>query len=363
MNFAFSEVAVQAGEAAREVLREAASGAARRAFGAGVDAALWARVRGLGWLGAAIPEAFGGSSLGEEGLCLIAEALGESLAPVPFAGGAYVAAPALLRFGSAAQQARWLPGIADGSVAAAWALSEGPGAPEARAVGTVFRDGALTGVKWPVVDGTLAQLALVVARDGAGEVGVYLAPLEGVSREALAGLDPSRGVARLAFERAPAELLASGWSAVEAVLARAAVFVAFEQLGGAHRALMMARDYALERQAFGRKIGSFQAVKHKLADVYVAIELARSHAFYAVWAMMAEAPDFLRAAAAARVAATRAFEMAAAETIQVHGGMGFTWDSDCHLFYRRSKHLALCLGGIGYWKDILVRTLEQRNAA
>ena len=125
----------------------------------------------------------------------------------------------------------------------------------------------------------------------------------------------------------------------------------------------MARDYALQRTAFGRPIGSFQAIKHKLADVYIATELARSNAYYGAWALSANAPDLATAAAAARVSATKAFGLASQENIQTHGGMGFTWEFDCHLYYRRAKHLALVVGAAGYWKDRLVSSIERRNAA
>jgi acyl-CoA dehydrogenase len=143
---------------------------------------------------------------------------------------------------------------------------------------------------------------------------------------------------------------------------RAAVLFAFEQVGGAQRSLEMARDYALERYAFGRPIGSFQAIKHKLADVYVATELARSNAYYGAWALARNAPELPLAAAAARVSANEAFFLAAKENIQVHGGMGYTWEFDCHLYYRRAKLLSLAVGSSRLWKDRLITQLETANA-
>jgi alkylation response protein AidB-like acyl-CoA dehydrogenase len=144
---------------------------------------------------------------------------------------------------------------------------------------------------------------------------------------------------------------------------RAAVLLAFEQLGGADRCLEMAKGYALERYAFGRQIGSYQAIKHKLADVYVKNELARSNAYYGAWALNAGAAELPIAASAARVAASEAFWFAAKENTQTHGGMGFTWEVDCHLYYRRSRQLALVAGAPAVWKDRLVSQLERRNAA
>jgi alkylation response protein AidB-like acyl-CoA dehydrogenase len=147
------------------------------------------------------------------------------------------------------------------------------------------------------------------------------------------------------------------------VFDRAAVLIAFEQLGGAQACLDMAVDYAKGRYAFSRQIGSFQAIKHKLADMYVAIELGRSNAYYGAWALSTESSQLPLAAAAARVAASEAYYFAAKENIQAHGGMGFTWEVDCHLFYRRAKLLAVQAGGPGVWKEKLVRRLELKNAA
>ena len=125
----------------------------------------------------------------------------------------------------------------------------------------------------------------------------------------------------------------------------------------------MARDYAMERFAFGRPIGSFQAIKHKLTDVYVALELARSNAYYGAWALTAGAAELSLAAATARVSATEAFHIASKENIQTHGGVGFTWAFDCHLYYRRSKQHGLRLGGAPFWRNRLVDPIETRNAA
>ncbi|HKK29612.1 MAG TPA: acyl-CoA dehydrogenase family protein, partial [Alphaproteobacteria bacterium] len=178
--------------------------------------------------------------------------------------------------------------------------------------------------------------------------------------------DPSRSHARLAFDRAPAELLgnaADGWRILEQVQDRAAVLLAFEQVGGAQKCLEDAKEYALNRYAFGRPIASFQAIKHKLADVYMATELARSNAYFGAWALNTGAAELPVAAAAARVAANKAFTLAAEENIQTHGGMGFTWEFDCHLYLRRAKLLALALGGERTWKNRLVSQLERRNIA
>src|SRR6201999_3453363 len=158
---------------------------------------------------------------------------------------------------------------------------------------------------------------------------------------------PSRGAAKLTFSGAAAERVGGageGLEIVEDVTNRAAVLLAFEQVGGADRALEMAKDYALHRYAFGRPIASYQAIKHKLADMYVKNELARSNAYYGAWALNTDAPEMPIAASAARIAASEAFWFASKENIQTHGGIGFTWEMDCHLYYRRSRQLSLVAG-------------------
>jgi alkylation response protein AidB-like acyl-CoA dehydrogenase len=147
------------------------------------------------------------------------------------------------------------------------------------------------------------------------------------------------------------------------VLDRAAVLIAFEQIGGSQACLDMAVDYAKNRYAFSRQIASFQAIKHKLADMYVALEVARSNAYYGAWALSTDSSELALAAPAARVAGCEAYYLASKENIQTHGGMGFTWDVDCHLFYRRAKLLAVQAGAPPVWKEKLVSRLERRNAA
>jgi alkylation response protein AidB-like acyl-CoA dehydrogenase len=331
------------------------------------DANLWKEVAEQGWLGAAIPEENGGLGLGGAELCVIAEELGRVLAPIPFASTVYFVAEALMLAGSAEQKAKWLPKIAAGEIIGCFATSERPGALTESQVQATVQGGKLTGTKIPVTDGDAADLAVVLAKEG-GQIGLYLVELAGagVTRETLETLDPTRSVAKLTFAGAPAELLGEageGLSMAEAVLDRAAVYLAFEQVGGADRSLEMAKSYALERYAFGRVIGSYQAIKHKLADCYIKTELARANAYYGAWALGEGGTELKIAAASARVAATEAYWFAAKESLQTHGGMGYTWDVDCHLYYRRSQQLGLVAGGSKAWKERLVSQLERRNAA
>jgi len=369
MNFDFSDDLKQLREHARKFLRERMALAATRRVLEGdepYDRALWQEMAQMGWIGAAIPEAYGGAGLGHLGLCVLAEELGYALAPVPFSSSAYLAAEAIALAGSAAQKERYLPKLAAGAIIGTLALAEGPGAAAPEKLRTSIADGKLAGTKQPVPDGDVADLAVVAAKSGERAVALALVDLAGagVTRVPVATIDPSRSHARLVFDNAAAEPLGApgeGAAVLARLMDRAAVLVAFEQLGGAQAALDMAKAHALERYAFGRPIGSFQAIKHKLADVYVATELARANAYYGAWALSQDAPELPTAAAAARVAASEAFQLAAKENIQTHGGMGYTWAFDCHLYYRRAKLLALALGSTRSWKDRLIARLEARN--
>jgi acyl-CoA dehydrogenase len=366
VNFDFSADQKALREQARKFLAEHASSTRVRRILEGAapyDAELWRGMGEMGWMGTAIPEPHGGAGFGHLELCVIAEELGRSLAPTPFASTIYLAAEALLLAGSDAQKKRWLPRIAQGEAIGCFALAEGPHVATPANLATRAEGARLTGTKVPVADGDVADFAVVVAAQGDGRAGLFLVDLKGlgVTRASLATVDPTRSHARLVLDGAPGEPLGpagEGWPLTERLLDRAAVLVAFEQLGGAQAALEMAREYALGRFAFGRQIASFQAIKHKLADMYVGVELARSNAYYGAWALTKDAPELPVAAAAARVAASEAYYQAAKENIQIHGGMGFTWEFDCHLHYRRAKLTGLMLGSARRWKDLLVTRLE-----
>lgn len=371
MNFDFSDDQKMLKDQARRFLSERSSSTAVRAVlnteSVSHDAALWAGIAEMGWLGAAIPEAYGGLGLGELELCVLAEEMGRALAPVPWSSTIYLFAEGLKTLGSEAQKTALLPKVAEGALVGCLAMSEGPGHPLPESVQTRFENGRVTGVKLPVTDGDIAHKALVLARDGTG-TSLVLVDLEGagVTRQTVKTLDPTRSHAEIRFDGAPGEIVGeagAGQEAVSRLLDRAAVLFAFEQVGGAHACLDMATDFAKNRYAFSRQIGGFQAIKHKLADMYVALEVARSNAYYGAWALSSGAVELPLAAAAARVAGCEAYYLAAKENVQTHGGMGFTWEVDCHLHYRRAKLLAVQVGAPGIWKEKLVRRLEQRNAA
>jgi len=375
MNFEFSAEQQQLREQARRFLAEKCPTTAVRKILEGpepFDRALWAGLAEMGLLGAAIPEEYGGSGLGYLELCVIAEELGRAIAPVPMLSSIYLAAEILKDAGSAAQKQAWLPKLASGDAIGALAAAEATGVVRPANVRASVSGGALSGTKLPVLDGDIADFAIVLARHAAGKdergLSLYLVDLKqnGVTRATLETIDPTRSQAELTFANAKAELIGAqgeGWRLYTEALDRAAILTGFEQIGGAERALHMGRDYALQRFAFGRPIGSFQAIKHMLADMYVSLTLARSNGYWGAYALSSGSPDLPEAAATVRVSGTNAFQHCAKNNIQVHGGMGFTWAFDCHLFYRRSNLLAVALGGKTEWEDKLIERLRTKNDA
>ena len=318
----------------------------------------------MGWTGAAIPEEYGGVGLGRLAVCVIAEELGRAVAPVPYSSSVYLATEALMLFGSEAQKRTYLPRLAAGETIGTFALAERPGTSDPRKLTATVDGGTLTATKLAVPDGDIADFAVVAVNGGAGPW-LYLVDLTapGVRRTVVKTVDPTRSHAKLSFTAVPAEPLAAANEpeSIRRLLDFAAVPMAFEQVGGAQAALEMGNAYAKERYAFGRPIGSFQGIKHKLADMYIQVEMARSNAYYGAWAVHTEAAELPIAAAVARISACDAGWFVTKENIQTHGGMGFTWQMDCHLYYRRAKMLALALGGAREWKLRLIAELRQRN--
>lgn len=367
MNFDFSDDQKMLRENARAFLnRESPLSLCRQVLesDASYSDTLWQAVASQGWQGTAIPESYGGAGFGRLELAVLAEELGRALAPIPFSSSVYLAAEALLVLGTEEQKRQFLPKLASGEWIGTVAHSEAPGEDGLR---TTLANGRLRGSKAPVPDGDIAHFALVTAKSGK-DVGFAIVELGGgeVARERLQSLDPSRSLAALKFQRAPAEWLGGrpcGQAAIEHVFDRAAVLFAFEQLGGAQRAFEITREYLLGRYAFGRPIGSFQALKHRMADWYVELELARSNCYYGAWALSNEAPELSVAACGARVSASGAFELASKEMIQMHGGMGFTWEHDAHLFYRRARWLGAILGSTPVWREKLIARLEAQHQA
>jgi alkylation response protein AidB-like acyl-CoA dehydrogenase len=368
MNFDFSDEQKLLRKTAREYLDAQAPLSVCRAVLESETAyseTLWKGIAELGWPATAIPEAYGGAGFGYLELAVLAEELGRALAPVPFASSIYLAAEALLLAGTEAQRTRHLPRLASGECIGTFAHAERPGQHGPERVQTTFARGKLTGTKVAVPDGSFAHVAIVTAAGEHGSV-VVLVDLTApnVQRTPVASIDPSRAMATLRFDGAAAEPVGEdgkGAPLVEHLLDRAAVLLAFEQLGGAQRAFDITHEYTLNRYAFGRPIASFQAVKHRLADLYVEIELARSNAYYGAWALSHDNAELGTAACGARASASDAFELVSREMVQLHGGVGYTWEFDCHLFYRRAKWLGAVLGGADQWRDRLIQRLGQRS--
>src|SRR5690554_213876 len=364
MNFDFSEEQEALRDQARRFLADGPEWA-REALGEQADfhADAWRYLTELGWVAAAVPEEHGGLGLGPLELCVLAEEMGRSLAPLPFSSSVLQATEALkLGGGKVAEQ--WLPQLAAGEIIGTLAFSEGtPGTWMSRPRAKVV-DGRLSGQKTPIADGLVAGLAIVSAvsdEDGDG-FGWWLVQLNSpeVKRDEVATVDCVRKHAAITFDGALVERLGKpgeGEVLAEKLLDMVAVFTAFEQLGGAEAAMAMALDYVNTREAFGRVVGGYQAVKHKLADMYVKIELARSHAYFGAWALDNGAQELAKAAAGARLAALDAYGFSAEESIELHGGIGFTWESNCQLFYRRARLLASHLGGRVHWSQRLVKSL------
>jgi alkylation response protein AidB-like acyl-CoA dehydrogenase len=344
----------------RQVVRaflseKSASGAVRRLMEAGEsrDDQVWSLLAGqLGLTGIAVPEQYGGAGYGPVELGIVLEEMGGALLVAPYFATVALAGQALAASGDEDAMARWLPGIADGSLTATLAVADDSGSWELAEVAATAEpagDGwAVTGTKLFVIDGDTADLLLIAARapDGPGVFGVEGAAA-GLQRARLDTLDLTRALASVTLSQAPAVRVGAGrdtaaWLARARDLALAAL--AAEQLGGAARCLDLSVSYAKVREQFGRPIGSFQAIKHKCANLLLEVECGRSAAQHASAAVAGGQPDASLAAALAYAYCSRAFTRAAKECIQIHGGIGYTWEHDAHLYLRRAKSSELLFG-------------------
>ncbi|MFN2538059.1 MAG: acyl-CoA dehydrogenase family protein, partial [Mycobacteriales bacterium] len=319
---------------------------------AGNDPDVWAQLSAqLGLTALIIPEEYGGLGYGTVELAVVLEEMGAALLVSPYFATVALAAQALIASGNASAQARWLPGIADGSVTATLAVSDEGGPWElagVAAAATATGDSwSITGTKSFVVDGDTADIILVAAwADSELELFVVEGQAPGLTRTRLETLDATRRLARLELEGVEAVRvgLRDASDLLERTADLVAVALAAEQVGGAQRCLDMAVDYAKVREQFGRPIGSFQAIKHKCADMLVQVESARSAATYAAAVAADGGPEASIAASLAKSYCSEAFTHAAKESIQVHGGIGFTWEHDAHLYLKRAKSSELLFG-------------------
>ncbi|WP_262058858.1 acyl-CoA dehydrogenase family protein [Streptomyces sp. STR69] len=348
----------------RFLTEKAPSAAVRRAMDSaeGYDPRLWRQMADqLGLHGVALPEEYGGSGGGPVELGIVLEETGRVLLPSPYFATVALAGQALTASGDEPAKARWLPAIADGTLTATLALAEEPGSWRLEDIETSAGNGTLSGTKMFVVDGHTADLILVMARTGTG-LGLFAVDGDapGVTRTRLETLDPTRRLARVDLDGAPARRVGPSGDAtayLRTVLDLVAVALAAEQVGGAQACLDAAVAYAKVRVQFGRPIGSFQAIKHKCADLLVDVEGARSAAYHAT-AVAADASPELPPSAAQLVPAelpvsaalaaaccAQAFTHAAKENIQIHGGIGYTWEHDAHLHLKRAKSSEQLFGG------------------
>jgi alkylation response protein AidB-like acyl-CoA dehydrogenase len=343
----------------RDFLGEKSPGrAVRRLMEAGErrDEEVWALLAGqLGLTGIAVPERYGGAGYGPAELGIVLEEMGGALLVAPYLATVALAGQALAASGDEDAMARWLPGIADGSLTATLAVGEESGswsmaevAATAQATARAAEGGwAVTGDKLFVIDGDTADLLLVAAHapDGPGVFAVERGAA-GLDSARLDTLDLTRALASVTLRETPAVRVGAGrdaaWLSEARDLALAAL--AAEQLGGAARCLDMSVGYAKVREQFGRPIGSFQAIKHKCANLLLDVECGRSAVYHASEALAERQPDAPLAAVLAYVHCSRAFTNAAKECIQIHGGIGYTWEHDAHLYLRRAKSSELLFG-------------------
>lgn len=363
MNFEFSEDQKLIQDQARQFLTEKSPLTQARQVmdnGSAYDAELWKSIAELGWCGTAIPEEYGGLGLGPLELCVIAQELGRALTPVPFYSNVYLVAEVLKAAGSEQQKQTLLPKIAMGEIICCLATAERAGQQILETQHCKVSNGKLSGKKIAVLDGEKAEIAIVSAIDASsGKSALYIVELNqsGVNKSTTSSIDSTRPLAELVFSQADCEPLGAVGEArgtLVNVFNQAAVFTSFEQIGGCEAVMDMGMTYTKQRFAFGRAIASFQAIKHIFANMYVAVELARSNAYYAAWALSANDPKLPLAASTARVSAIDAYYFCSKENIEAHGGMGFTWEFDCHLYYKRAQLLSSVIGSSRWWREELV---------
>ena len=377
MDFAFTPDQEMLRETVRRLLEDRSPMARLREVmdtESGLDEELWVDLAGLGFAGMHIPERFGGAGLGQLELGIVMEELGRALVPLPMLSSIVLGANLLLVAGTDQQKADLLPGVAAGTERLAVALVDdgaswsGPGAVSSNnRVTTAAADGGsivLEGTKSFVVDGQSAH-TLIVAAVGDGALDLFLVEVDapGVDVRPVDVMDPTRKQATVALDGVRVDEAArlgaggGGQDALGRLFDLAVVGLAFEQVGGAQKCLDTAVEYAKERHQFGRPIGSFQAVKHKCAEMLVRLEAAKAIAYYAGWAADAGESDFLISAALAKSYCSDAYFFCASQNIQVHGGIGFTWEHDAHLYFKRAKTSQLMFGDSTFWRALLADRL------
>ncbi len=380
MNFAFSEEQEELRRSVRRFLEDKSPiSEVRRLMETteGYDEAVWAQMgKELGLQSLHISEEYGGQGYSFVELVVVLEEMGRALLCAPFYASVCLAANAILNAGTDEDKQALLPGIASGDVIATLAFTEPNGrwdAPGITMEAVPSGDGAdgsggytLSGTKMFVLDGHTAGLVVVAARragsEGTDGISFFTVDggAEGLTRTPLPTMDQTRKQAKLEFSGVPAKLLGeegAGWAALSKTLDQAAVCLCAEMVGGGQRVLDMSVEYAKVRIQFGRPIGSFQAIKHKCADMLLEVESAKSAAYYAGWAAAEDNDELPVVASLAKAYCSDAYFHAAAENIQIHGGIGFTWEHDAHLYFKRAKSSEILLGDATYHRELLAQRI------
>jgi alkylation response protein AidB-like acyl-CoA dehydrogenase len=369
MNFAFTEEQDELRSTIRAFLEaKSAESAVRELMETedGYDQAVWGQMaEQMGLQGLHIPEEFGGSGFSYVELGIVLEEMGRRLLCAPFFSTVVLAANTLLQSGDDEAKKAHLPGIASGETIAAVAFTEPSGKWDESGItmeASESGDGyTLSGTKSFVIDGHLANLLIVAART-AGGVSLFTVDggASGITKTSLSTMDQTRKQAKLEFDNTQATLLGEegkGWDVLSTVLDLAAVGLAAEQVGGAQFVLEMAVQYAKDRVQFGRPIGSFQAIKHKCADMLLEVESAKSAAYYALWCAAEMNDELPSVASLAKAYCSEAYFHATAENIQIHGGIGFTWEHPAHLYFKRAKSSELLFGDPTYHRELLAQRI------
>ncbi len=369
MNFAFTEEQEELRNMVRSFLEaKSPESAVREQMETedGYDKAVWSQMaEQMGLQALHIPEEYGGQGFGYVELGIVLEEMGRSLLCAPYFASVVLAANTLLQSGDEEAKQAYLPGIASGETIATLAITEPSGkwdeagiTLEASASGDAY---TLTGTKSFVIDGAIADLIIVAARTANG-VSLFAVDggADGITKTRLATMDQTRKQAKLEFAGTPATLIGTegqGWDVLSTVLDLAAVGLAAEQVGGAQFVLEMAVQYAKDRVQFGRPIGSFQAIKHKCADMLLEVESAKSAAYYGLWCASEMNDELPSTASLAKAYVSEAYFHAAAENIQIHGGIGFTWEHPAHLYFKRAKSSELLFGDPTYHRELLAQRI------
>jgi len=365
MDFDFTDEQLMLRNMTRELLADESTPAAIRRIAEtkeGCSLQTWTKLADLGLLGITIPEAYGGQGLGAVEQALVLEEMGRAALPGPYFATAVLAAGALIASGSEDQKRRYLGGIASGNVKATLAVMEDGLTWSASSVQLAARqDGGgyvLNGAKWLVPYGHMADLILVAARDGGG-ISLFAvdAGTPGMQMDPLETMDLTNRVSHVSFTDVRVDGSAligqrgAGEDILDGVLDLAAVGASAEMLGAARQCLAMSTEYVKTREQFGQPIGSFQAVKHKCAEMLMEVEQAHAATYYAAWALSAGAPDARLAASVAKAYVSGAARKVCGDSIQVHGGIGFTWDFDLHLYFKRAKHMEVLYGDQDFHRE------------